>query len=57
MQHIGHLPLDERGHAILGGTRRFKFYATPALALASSGLAVATTPVHIGTPPEGAQDD
>ncbi|MCG7628380.1 hypothetical protein MHM88_11230 [Epibacterium sp. MM17-32] len=53
MKIIGHIPLDSSGCAILGGTRRFKVYKTPALALAAQGNAVDTTPVTINAPEEG----
>ena len=44
---IGYIPVDESGNLLKGGTRRFKIYASIALALAAHGPAVGSKPVYI----------
>lgn len=44
---IGYIPVDADGNLIYLGTRRFKIYASPALALAAAGKAVDSKPVYV----------
>lgn len=50
MKVIGYIPADEDGNPIMMGERRFKFYASEALALSFCHRAKKAIPVYVGDP-------